>query len=204
MKFLSVGLASKMVGAAAQLSPAGPTPKLTKPQFHPGMMGGSISVFKAPQDMSLVYTDVPTGGSSDSIRAYAAAHNLPVFQFADYPPEKALLLFSWITVPFCVMCLGFLYLDQSIAGQSWFYIYRYLVNNLAPPGPGVGPAPGGSGPMSLILDPMCPMLPFLLPAPFVKAGDHPPPNPNLRLMWGGGVPCDASGLALLPSFLLAV
>jgi hypothetical protein len=204
MKFSSASLASKVSGAAAKPNPSASTTKVRIPTFPSGLLGGPVYSFKSTQDLFATYADVPKGGSSDAILAYAMAHNMPVFQFADYPPEKALLLFSWIMVPFCVVCMGFLYLDQSIAGQSWFYVYRYLLNNFTAPGPGTGPVPGAAGPMNLISEPPWLMLPLLLPSPFVKAGDYPPPNPNLRLVRGGGVPCDASGLDVMPSFGIAI
>jgi hypothetical protein len=178
--------------------PIAPPPKLViPPASFSNLPSGLITSFSATKDESLYYPNLPLGGSSKSIQAFASSYNLPVFKFTDYSVDKALLVFNWISVPLCVMCFGLLYLDASLAAQDWFYIYRYLVNNMAAPGPGIAPAIGASGPMKLITNQNSAFMPFVLPAPIARPGSWPPPNPNLSLVNGGAVPCDGSGLQTL-------
>jgi hypothetical protein len=191
--------------------PKPPPPRIPPPpKFVPPpttipvvMPTGPISIFKATKDESLYYPNLPLGGDSKTIQAFAASYSLPVFQFTGLSVDKALLVFNWISIPLCVMCFGLLYLDDSLAAQDWFYIYRYVVNNMAAPGPGIAPAIGAPGPMRLIMNQNTALMPFILPAPFSKAGSWPPVNPNLTLVSGGAVPCDGSGLDLLSYFILA-
>jgi hypothetical protein len=125
-----------------------------------------------------LYPDVPAGGDYGSLLAYFVRKNIPTFRFADLPPDKACVAMgcAYLAI-FVPIPMAYLYLDNSMTSECWYYVYRYLANGSYATPPSVG-VYKGNGPMSLIGDdpsrpPADALLPFLIPSP----GN--PPNPNL-------------------------
>jgi hypothetical protein len=97
---------------------------------------------------------LPIGGDYGTILAYFVNRGRPTYGFAGMPPSKAV-----VGVEVFLYALGlapqvYLFLDQSMAAESWYYVYRYLYGtawgSIAPPLATAGPVSGSPGPLVLI------------------------------------------------------
>jgi hypothetical protein len=201
---MAIGNSNLMGHAMKPLSKTGPARGVARSS----LLWNQIKLYATSQQPADLYPDLPTSGSAESIQAYASTRSLPVFRFVDLPVDQGLVVFSMLSANGVVpIFAAFLYVDQSMAAQSWYCTYRYLSNGFyGPPLPTTGPIPGASGAMTLIASNPSSSLsafwldiasPFTLPAPFLKQDGPIPPNPNLVLLTGGMVPALVTDVSML-------
>lgn len=112
---------------------------------------GAISTIPS----SVVYgPGLPIGGDYGTVLTYFVNRGRPTYGFFGMPPSMAVVGVEAFTVALLVLVpVVYLFLDQSLAAESWYYIYRYLYGS-APdarsPRPNTGPVSGSPGPLVLI------------------------------------------------------
>jgi hypothetical protein len=97
---------------------------------------------------------LPIGGDYGSILAYFVNRGRPTYGFVGMAPSMAVAGVEAFNVDFVALVpVVYLFLDQSLVAESWYYVYRYLygtaLEKLSPP-PGTGPVSGSPGPLTLI------------------------------------------------------
>lgn len=161
-------------------------------------VGSSIIYTAATTDLGSTYPEVPMGGSLADILGFAQARNLPAFRLSCLPPESALIVYCWLSIPLVPMPLAFVYIDSSIRdatpGFADLLVYRFLINmpvQLTP----LTLHGSETDQLNLLSTPDCLWTPFIPPAPYWPVGSALDPNPYLLFQRGGIVPVDASGLS---------
>lgn len=110
---------------------------------------------RGPSSTPLVYgPDLPIGGDYGTILAYFVNRGRPTYGFSGMPPSMALVGVEAFNVDFVALVpVVYLFLDQSMVAESWYYVYRYLYGT-ALDGASVpvntGPVSGSPGPLTLI------------------------------------------------------
>jgi len=170
------------------------TSRFSSRQPSQGLGGGNtgtIAVIKTgPKAMTpeSLYPDLPIGGSYGDLLAYFVGKNVPTFRFVDMPASMACVAlgFAYIAVFFPIP-VAYLYLDNSLTSQTWYYVYRYLADSQYAIPPSVGPVSGSSGPLTMISED-----PSLMPAdggiPFFLPPPTPQNNTNLVQVTLGQAP----------------
>ena len=108
-----------------------------------------------PSSPPLVYgPDLPIGGDYGTILTYFVNRGRPTYGFFGMPPSMALVGVEAFNVDFVALVpVVYLFLDQSLVAESWYYVYRYLYGT-ALDGTSVpvntGPVSGSPGPLTLI------------------------------------------------------
>jgi hypothetical protein len=78
-----------------------------------------------------------------SLLAYWVNRNRPTYRMADMASNMGLLAVESVTIVMIVgVPNGYFYLHKSLVPQCWFYVYRYVLNNMVAPPASVGPAAG--------------------------------------------------------------
>src|SRR3984957_11290286 len=82
-----------------------------------------------PVPPPLVVPFLPLGGDYADILAYFVERGRPTYQFTGMPVTMALAAIElWAPVAIAPVPFVYLFLDNSIASQSWYYISAYLWN----------------------------------------------------------------------------
>ena len=103
-----------------------------------------------PLPPPLVGPFLPLGGNYADILAYFVERGRPTYQFTGMPVTKALVAIElWAPVAVALVPFVYLFLDNSIASQSWYYISAYVWNG-GTPYANAGAVSGSPGPMTLI------------------------------------------------------
>ena len=108
-----------------------------------------------PSSTHLTYgPGLPIGGDYGTILAYFVNRGRPTYGFFGMPPSMALVGVEAFNVDFVALVpVVYLFLDQSMVSDSWYYVYRYLygtaLDKLSPPS-GTGPVSGSPGPLTLV------------------------------------------------------
>jgi len=116
------------------------------------LLGGTSSAIINPH---LVYgPDLPIGGDYGTILAYFVSRGRPTYGFFGMPPSMAVVGVEAFNVDFVALApVVYLFLDQSMVAESWYYVYRYLygtaLDKFSPPS-STGPVSGSPGPLTLI------------------------------------------------------
>ncbi len=97
---------------------------------------------------------LPIGGDYGTILAYFVNRGRPTYGFSGMHPSMAVVGVEAFNVDFvAVVPVVYLFLDQSMAAESWYYVYRYLygtaLDKFSPPA-NTGPVSGSPGPLTLI------------------------------------------------------
>ena len=107
----------------------------------------------------LLAPSLPIGGDYGTILTYFVNRHRPTYGFAGMPPGKAVVAVEVFLVEGFFLKVEavpqvYLFLDQSMVSESWYYVYRYLYGTgfLAgtPAPPATGPVSGSPGPLVLI------------------------------------------------------
>ena len=67
--------------------------------------------------------DLPIGADYGAILSYFVGKGLPTYKFADQPAEKACVALVCYLVVLIPLPLVYLYLDNSLLPQYWYYVY---------------------------------------------------------------------------------
>jgi len=135
--------------------------------------------------------DLPMGGDYATILSYFVGKGRPTYRFADLPPQMACVALVCYVVALIPIPAVYLYLDNSLLPQYWYYVYRYILYGLSGVAPSalqqIGIAPNSPGPMTLVLSdkgqtPALAAFGTNLPAPW------PNPNPMLAQVSLGNPP----------------
>jgi hypothetical protein len=104
-----------------------------------------------PVPPPLVGPFLPLGGDYADVLAYFVERGRPTYQFTGMPVTKALVAIElWAPVAIALLPFVYLFLDASIASQSWYYVSAYLSNGGPVDNPSTGAVSGSPGPMTLI------------------------------------------------------
>jgi hypothetical protein len=97
---------------------------------------------------------LPIGGDYGTILTYFVNRGRPTYGFTGLPPSMAVVGVEVFVVAFIVLVpVVYLFLDQSMVAESWYYVYRYLYGSTlsgASLPPNTGPVVGSPGPLTLI------------------------------------------------------
>ena len=118
----------------------------------PGSM--AISTINHPSPHVVYGPGLPIGGDYGTILAYFVNRARPTYGFFGLPPSMAVVGVEAFSLDFVVLApVVYLFLDQSMVAESWYYVYRYLygtaMDKLSPPA-STGPVSGSPGPLTLI------------------------------------------------------
>jgi hypothetical protein len=118
----------------------------------PGQTGVTVSQFVPNQPGPVIGPNLPLGGDYGAILAYFVERGRPTYGFADLPPNMAVVAVElFFYVPLAgVEPAVYLFLDSSLVPQYWYYVYRYVSDNIVPPDASVGPVSGSPGSLVLI------------------------------------------------------
>jgi hypothetical protein len=104
-----------------------------------------------PVPPPLIGPFLPIGGDYADVLAYFVERGRPTYQFVGMPVNMALVAIEvWAPVAITILPFVYLFLDNSMASQSWYYISAYLNNGGRPDNPSTGAVSGSPGPMTLI------------------------------------------------------
>jgi len=97
---------------------------------------------------------LPIGGNYGAILTYFVNRGRPTYCFFGMPPSMAVVgVEAFMGGLLSVLPMVYLFLDQSMVAESWYYVYRYLLQpfgtTLSPPA-NTGPVSGSPGPLTLI------------------------------------------------------
>jgi hypothetical protein len=100
---------------------------------------------------STYYPDLPLGGSYSSLLEYFVLKGVWTYQFAGIPPDKAcavlgVVFWNYKVTPKVYQFAMYLYLDNSLAPNDWYYVYRYLLGGQSDVPPSTAPKSGSPGP----------------------------------------------------------
>jgi hypothetical protein len=115
----------------------------------------SGSIARAPRSNSYVYgPGLPIGGDYGTVLAYFVNRGRPTYSFFGMPPSMAVVGVEVFVVAFvAIVPVVYLFLDQSMVAESWYYVYRYLygtaLDGISVPA-NTGPVGGSPGPLTLI------------------------------------------------------
>jgi hypothetical protein len=113
----------------------------------------SSAVDTGPHSSSYIYgPGLPVGGDYGTVLAYFVDRGRPTYGFAGMAPDMAVVAVEVFVVAFVVIVpVVYLFVDQSMTAESWYYVYRYLygAKPFSPP-PNTGPVSGSPGPLTLI------------------------------------------------------
>ena len=135
--------------------------------------------------------DLPIGADYPTILAYFVAKGRPTYRFADLPAEMACVALACYIVAIVPVPAVYLYLDDSLLPQYWYYVYRYILYGYSESAPAalqqVAVVPNSPGAMTLILadktqSPALSCFGANLPAPWAT------PNPHLAQVSLGNAP----------------
>jgi len=97
---------------------------------------------------------LPIGGDYGTVLAYFVNRGRPTYGFAGMAPSKAVVAVETFVFALKIAPLVYLFLDQSMVSESWYYVYRYLYGSGSLVGASVpasaGPVSGSPGPLVLI------------------------------------------------------
>ena len=154
-----------------------------------------------PVPPPLVGPFLPLGGDYADILAYFVERGRPTYQFTGMPVNMALAAIElWAPVAIAPVPFVYLFLDNSIASQSWYYISAYLWNG-GMPYAHAGAVSGSPGPMTLISNDLTLppnegiMMAVIPPSQGCTIANQNPPytypglnNPNLQQVSFGAAP----------------
>src|ERR1039457_6872913 len=116
-------------------------------------LSGSIAV-SSPSPYVIYGPGLPIGGDYGTILTYFVNRGRPTYGFSGMAPGMAVVGVEAFNLDFVVLApVVYLFLDQSMVTESWYYVYRYLygtaADKISPP-TNTGPVSGSPGPLTLI------------------------------------------------------
>ena len=109
-----------------------------------------------PHSSSYTYgPGLPIGGDYGTVLSYFVDRGRPTYGFAGMAPDLAVVAVEVFTVDFVVVVPSvYVFLDQSMTAESWYYVYRYLygstkLSSYSLP-MNAGPVSTSPGPLTLI------------------------------------------------------
>ena len=116
----------------------------------------STSSVITPHSSSYIYgPGLPIGGDYGTVLSYFVDRGRPTYGFAGMAPDMAVVAVEVFVVAFVVIVpVVYLFLDQSMTAESWYYVYRYMYGSTALASYSVptnaGAVSGSPGPLTLI------------------------------------------------------
>jgi len=116
----------------------------------------STSSVITPRSSAYMYgPGLPIGGDYGTVLSYFIDRGRPTYGFAGMAPDMAVVAVEVFVVAFVVIVpVVYLFLDQSMTAESWYYVYRYMYGSTALASYSVptnaGPVSGSPGPLTLI------------------------------------------------------
>ena len=116
-------------------------------------LSGSTAV-SSPSPYVIYGPGLPIGGDYGTILTYFVNRGRPTYGFSGMAPGMAVVGVEAFNLDFVVLApVVYLFLDQSMVTESWYYVYRYLygtaADEISPPA-NTGPVSGSPGPLTLI------------------------------------------------------
>jgi hypothetical protein len=116
----------------------------------------SRSTPSTPHSSSYIYgPDLPVGGDYGTVLSYFVDRGRPTYGFSGMAPDLAVVAVEVFVVALVVIVpVVYLFLDQSMTAESWYYAYRYLYGSTKMSSYSLpmnaGPVSGSPGPLTLI------------------------------------------------------